>query len=80
MCYCPYCINKESWKCIFIHSKLFQRMNNRTHIISEVIFLIFTLTVTIQVSSGGNPDNNWALPQMVSMMHSQVLNKMSTYR
>ena len=55
-------------------------MNNRTHKISEVIFLIFTLTTNIQVSFGGNPDNNWALPQMVSMMHSQVLNKrMSTY-
>ena len=54
-------------------------MNNRTHIISEVIFLILTLTVTIQVSYGGKPANNWALPQMVSMMHSQVLNKMSTY-
>ena len=51
-------------------------MNKKTY----VIFLIFTLTVTIQVSFGGNPDNNWALPQMVSMMHSQVLNKrMSTY-
>ena len=53
-------------------------MSSRTHIISEAILLIFTLT--IRVSSGGNPANNWALPQMVSMMHSQVLNKMSTYR
>ena len=53
-------------------------MSSRTHIISKAILLIFTLT--IRVSSGGKPDNNWALPQMVSMMHSQVLNKISTYR
>ena len=46
--------------------------SSRTHIISKAILLIFTLT--IRVSSGGKPDNNnWALPQMVSMMHSQVL-------
>ena len=52
-------------------------MSSRTHIISKAI-LIFTLT--IRVSIGGKPANNWALPQMVSMMHSQVLNKMPTYR